>query len=264
MHKNRKRVVTILWESYWKKEKKSGMPIHELRKHYASYLIYEILRREINTVSLSNINCKLLEIGAGASRSSLLLSLDGATPFFLDTSISALNISKELATFHNIEAHHIQGDAFTLPFKDDSFDVVWSGGLLEHFYKEEQQQLIKEHIRVTKKGGKAIILVPHRNAPIYNVFRQIAQKLGTWPYDPEEPMIDTDFESVEGAKLKIYSVGALHQIGAISVLPLGGFLSLIVEKLLRFLLRNKYEEIDLRKSKYGHHLIAVYEKVMRI
>jgi ubiquinone/menaquinone biosynthesis C-methylase UbiE len=256
-------MVTTLGESHWKKEKKSGIPIQEFQKHYASYLIYKIIRSEI-TVNLCNNSCKLLEIGAGASRSSLLLSRGGATPFFLDTSISALNISQDLAFFHNIGAHHIQGDAFTLPFKDDSFDVVWSGGLLEHFHKKEQQQLIKEHIRVTNKGGKAIIIVPHRNAQIYNLSRQIAQKLGTWPYGPEEPMSGTDFISVKGVRLKVYSKGLLHQIGAISVLPLGGFLSLIVNKLVRFLLRRKYEEIDLRNGKYSHHLIAVYEKVMRI
>jgi len=254
MPKNRKKNVTILWESYWKK---GGTQISvKLEKHYSSYLIYKILKKEINNQPM------ILEIGAGASRSSLLLGkFDGVTPFLLDTSISAVKISKKIATFHDIKAYHIIGDAFMPPFKDYSFDVVWSGGLLEHFSNQEGYQLIKNMFRLIKKGGKVIAIVPNRNAVVYNLSRQIAQKLGTWPYGFEEPMIDTDFKPIKGAELKVYSAGMLHQIGAVSVLPIGGFLSWIIERLLRFLLRRKYEEIDLLNSQHGHHLIAVYKKV---
>jgi SAM-dependent methyltransferase len=45
-----------------------------------------------------------------------------------------------------------------IPFGDDSFDVVYSKSVLEHFYYPEN--LVKEIYRVLKPGGLVISLVP--------------------------------------------------------------------------------------------------------
>jgi ubiquinone/menaquinone biosynthesis C-methylase UbiE len=47
-----------------------------------------------------------------------------------------------------------------LPFPDKSFDIVYHKSMLEHFYRDEVEQIMKETYRVLKKGGKLIILVP--------------------------------------------------------------------------------------------------------
>jgi 2-polyprenyl-3-methyl-5-hydroxy-6-metoxy-1,4-benzoquinol methylase len=53
----------------------------------------------------------------------------------------------------------VQADALKIPFPDNSFDVVMSFGLLEHF--EKQSELIFEKKRVLKKNGFLIVLVPN-------------------------------------------------------------------------------------------------------
>jgi len=46
-----------------------------------------------------------------------------------------------------------------LPFKDNSFDIVFSYGVLEHI--NNLPELVKEVYRILKNGGKFISFVPH-------------------------------------------------------------------------------------------------------
>lgn len=58
-----------------------------------------------------------------------------------------------------------QGDARELPFPDKSFDVVFSSAVLEHVGNTEQQtQMIKEAVRVARKG--VFITTPNRWHPV--------------------------------------------------------------------------------------------------
>jgi len=55
------------------------------------------------------------------------------------------------------------GDAEHLPFKDDTFDVVFSYHLLWHLPKENQEKIIKEMLRVTRPEGKIVFDVLNKN-----------------------------------------------------------------------------------------------------
>jgi ubiquinone/menaquinone biosynthesis C-methylase UbiE len=52
------------------------------------------------------------------------------------------------------------GDCKKLPFSNESFDLVFSLGLVEHFTKKEKVISLKEQCRVLNKGGFLICLVP--------------------------------------------------------------------------------------------------------
>ena len=62
-------------------------------------------------------------------------------------------------------AFFLCGDCFKLPFKDNTFDLVWSQGLIEHF--KNPKEIIKEHLRVCKKNGKVLISVPYKYSYIF-------------------------------------------------------------------------------------------------
>lgn len=53
----------------------------------------------------------------------------------------------------------VQGDARALPFRDDTFHLVYSLGVIEHF--PETLQALKEHTRVAKLDGYVFIIVPN-------------------------------------------------------------------------------------------------------
>lgn len=46
----------------------------------------------------------------------------------------------------------VSADGLRLPFADESFDVVYSLGLLEHFEPAEQVLLLREHARVARRA----------------------------------------------------------------------------------------------------------------
>ncbi len=104
---------------------------------------------------------RFLEIGCGTA--SLLCDL---APHFrevvgLDISERALGMAQERAQqlgTSNISL--VKADCFHLPFSDDSFDMVWSQGLHEHF--DNYIDILREEYRVCKPGGYVIAGVPYR------------------------------------------------------------------------------------------------------
>lgn len=59
----------------------------------------------------------------------------------------------------------IRGDGTRLPFKDNTFDTVYSLLVLQHLSKENGKAILGEVRRVLKPGGTAYIRVPGRFAP---------------------------------------------------------------------------------------------------
>ncbi|RJQ34456.1 class I SAM-dependent methyltransferase [Candidatus Parcubacteria bacterium] len=80
----------------------------------------------------------------------------------------------------DIEA--VVGDAYSLPFEDNAFDVAIAMGLIE--YLEDQARYLNETHRILRQGGIAIITFPNRPAPfrfIGRVLLKIARLFGKKP-----------------------------------------------------------------------------------
>lgn len=122
---------------------------------------------------------KVLEIGAGTGRDSFPLTLYGAEVYQVDYSYNSLHILKKLAESERIETNIVGGDTFVLPFHDDSFDFVFHQGLLEHFRKDEAHRLLKENIRVLKRGGMLLVDVPQRYH-VYTVAKHFLIAIDRW------------------------------------------------------------------------------------
>jgi len=94
---------------------------------------------------------RTLEVGAGSGRLSRLLVLRGYLTYCLDYSIEALTYARTHYKRGEAQGIYVLGRAEHLPFDDNSFDVVFSTGLLEHF--ENPMPIILEMVRVLKNGG---------------------------------------------------------------------------------------------------------------
>ncbi len=77
----------------------------------------------------------------------------GCIPFGIDISGGMLGISRKKGLM-NI----CRGDAFTLPFKDSSFDLVYSSYVLDVFDSDDAGHMVDEMIRVARPGGKIVTL----------------------------------------------------------------------------------------------------------
>ena len=70
---------------------------------------------------------------------------------------------------HGVTVEAMKGDGFSLPFRDESFDVVYSEGVIEHFPIDRAAQMIREHARVCRTGGLVIISVPNKFAFLHSL-----------------------------------------------------------------------------------------------
>ena len=63
-----------------------------------------------------------------------------------------------------VKVDAMRGDGFSLPFKDNSFNVVYSEGVIEHFPIGRAAEMVREHARVCRPGGLVIVSVPNKFA----------------------------------------------------------------------------------------------------
>ena len=81
--------------------------------------------------------------------------------------------------------HGVAGDVRDIPFRDDSFDAIYSMGTIEHF--DATERAVAEMARVLKPGGRAIIGVPNRHDPFLRpALATVMQWLGLYAYGYEK------------------------------------------------------------------------------
>ena len=72
--------------------------------------------------------------------------------------MAARRVSKQLGA----ETNFVCGDARFLPFAEDSFDTVFSYGVLQHFSKENVRISLDEAARVLKRNGNTLFQMPNK------------------------------------------------------------------------------------------------------
>lgn len=118
-----------------------------------------------------------LEVGAATARDSVSLSREGAVSFALDYSHAALKRAGEAVSEGEGKLFLVCGDANALPFRKDSFDLVFHQGVMEHFRNPDP--MTDECIRVLKPGGNLLVDVP-QTFHIYTVMKKILMALNAW------------------------------------------------------------------------------------
>jgi len=109
---------------------------------------------------------KVLEIGCGLGSHASLIAKKCKTYTGIDLTEYAVKFTKKRFSLMNIKnGKIILADAENLPFQDQSFDYVWSWGVIHH--SNNTKKIISEIHRVLKKKGKSLIMVYHKNSIRY-------------------------------------------------------------------------------------------------
>lgn len=116
---------------------------------------------------------RVLEVGAGTGREAHALAERGASVSVLDFSPEALRLSRQLSSRPCL----LRGDALALPFPDDTFDLVYHQGLLEHF--ADPYPLLAENRRVLKPGALVLVDVPQKFHG-YTLMKHVLIALDRW------------------------------------------------------------------------------------
>lgn len=107
---------------------------------------------------------RILEAGSGSGKASILLGKN-IDRTLLDISTKALEFAKlEAEKFKARGITYVQGNIFSMPFKNDTFDLAWNIGVIEHYSKKSALKAIIEMVRVTKNKGYIAFGVPNYNS----------------------------------------------------------------------------------------------------
>ncbi len=107
----------------------------------------------------------VLEIGVGMGADHLQWAQ--AEPRSLagvDLTARAIAFTRARLSWHNLTSKLSVGDAEHLPFPDDSFDLIYSWGVLHH--TPDTRRAIQESWRVLRRGGTARVMIYHTYSPV--------------------------------------------------------------------------------------------------
>ena len=109
----------------------------------------------------------------------------GAIPFGVDISRPTIDRAMTAFTRASHPLHAAAADVRDLPFRDASFDAVYSMGTIEHF--DGTEQAVREIVRVLRPGGCAIVGVPNRHDPFLRPLLVVAlHAVGLYAYGVEK------------------------------------------------------------------------------
>ncbi|RDY32014.1 class I SAM-dependent methyltransferase [Lachnotalea glycerini] len=177
--------------------------VHKLKKRGYSY---EDLASTIVCKSEYKQGMKLLELGTGTG------VLGGEVYKLCEADITGFDISKKMlqeAAKKNIYKNLINGNAESLPFGNQSFDIIYTGFMLHSVL--DQYKALSEMKRVKTDNGKIILvdLFP-LNSDIAKISRVHSEK---YEYGaPSNYLLTEQLEEVIGSTgLTIYGQGQLGE-----------------------------------------------------
>jgi ubiquinone/menaquinone biosynthesis C-methylase UbiE len=134
---------------------------------------------------------RVLEIGIGNGADGAMFALNGALYTGADLTTAALEATRRHFEVLGLEGEFKQENAEKLSFADESFDWVYSHGVLHH--TPNIATALSEVWRVLKPGGRAIVMLYHKNSFNYwvrimtymrlRLLARILARIGRWGSD---------------------------------------------------------------------------------
>ena len=108
---------------------------------------------------------RLLEVGCGMGTDLLQFARGGAQVTGVDLTPRSIEISRHHLAVYGEQGDFAVTDGEDLPFADESFDVVYSNGVLHH--TPDTARAVREIHRVLRPGGQARVMLYHRSSLSY-------------------------------------------------------------------------------------------------
>ena len=105
---------------------------------------------------------RVLEIGCGMGLHTSLMAAAGADVTAVDLTPTAVQATRKRLAQKGLSARVIEADAEHLPFADNSFDFIWSWGVIHH--SSHTGRIVKEIARLLAPDGEARVMVYNRES----------------------------------------------------------------------------------------------------
>jgi ubiquinone/menaquinone biosynthesis C-methylase UbiE len=149
------------WDNHWKEINNDPLVGVINPRNWSDFQWFHtlyMLDLQINHYK-KNMKCiSMLECGAGtAAVTRYFKKKYNFDNTILDNSIEALKISEMFINKDNLKINSILCDIKNMPFENNSFDIVFLGGVME--YLEDYDLCVEEIKRVLKPGGLLLFVV---------------------------------------------------------------------------------------------------------
>jgi len=156
------------------------MPPAEWRERFLAYDAYKYAHEPHILDELSKLDVRgkrVLEIGLGQGAESQKLIEAGAVYTGIDFTPESVERVRRRCGIFGLPFERIeQMNAEVLSLPDGSFDMVFSHGVIHH---SPRFRAIVGHIhRVLRPGGRAVVMVYHRNSLNYHVSIRVLRRMG--------------------------------------------------------------------------------------
>ena len=121
-------------------------------------------------------NLQVLEVGCGLGTDGAQFAKAGADYTGIDLTEAAADLARRRFELFNLRGTFRVADAEGLDFPDNSFDLVYSHGVLHH--TPDTAAAIREIYRVLRPGGRAVIMLYHRDSYNYRVNISLLRRAG--------------------------------------------------------------------------------------
>jgi SAM-dependent methyltransferase len=119
---------------------------------------------------------EVLEIGCGLGTDGAQFAEAGADYTGVDLTDAAVELARKRFELFDLSGKFRRADAENLDFADDSFDLIYSHGVLHH--TPDTEKAIREIHRVVRPGGRAIVMLYHRGSYNYRVNISLLRRAG--------------------------------------------------------------------------------------
>jgi ubiquinone/menaquinone biosynthesis C-methylase UbiE len=119
---------------------------------------------------------KVLEIGCGLGTDGAQFAEAGADYTGVDLTEAAVELARRRFELFDLPGTFQTADAENLSFTDESFDLVYSHGVLHH--TPETGKAIQEIHRVLRPRGRAVVMLYHRGSYNYRVNISLLRRAG--------------------------------------------------------------------------------------
>ena len=125
----------------------------------------------------------VLEVGCGLGTDGAQFAKAGALYTGIDLTEAAVDLAKQRFELFQLPGNFYVADAEHLDFPDNSFDIVYSHGVLHH--TPDTASAVREIHRILRPRGKAVVMLYHRDSYNYRVnismLRRAGVQLLRWP-----------------------------------------------------------------------------------
>jgi ubiquinone/menaquinone biosynthesis C-methylase UbiE len=153
------------------------------RKYFEEITHRRLQGREWHVPRIANFEAfsgkDVLEIGCGVGTDGFEFAKNGARYFGVDLTPNSIQLAKERFDLFHVDGTFTVANAEAwLPFEDNSFDHIYSFGVLHH--SPETQAIIDEMYRVLRPDGTFTVMLYNKSSINYYIEIMFLRKLFRW------------------------------------------------------------------------------------